>query len=178
MKGVAGTLLVPLLKIPLAKPVFDREMEEAAVEALRNERFVLGESVRKFEEEFAKYCGTDYAVSTNSGTDVLHIAQLATDIGPNRRVVTSPASFIATANAIIHANNLPVFSDINLENYTLDSEMLSKAVCAKTKAVIPVHLYGTHWLVFFHLKWLNRRLGVWNINRKKIVDFLERRVVL
>lgn len=142
MKGAAEAFLVPLLKIPLAKPVFDREMEEAAVEALRNERFVLGESVRKFEEEFAKYCGTDYAVSTNSGTDALHIAQLAAGIGPNRRVVTSPASFIATANAIIHANNLPVFSDINLENYTLDSEMLSKAVDAKTKVVIPVHLYG------------------------------------
>lgn len=142
MKESAGALLVPLLKIPLAKPVFDREMEEATVEALRNERFVLGESVWKFEEEFAKYCGTDYAVSTNSGTDALHIAQLSAGIGPNRRVVTTPASFIATANAIIHANNLPVFSDINLENYTLDSEMLSKAVDAKTKAVIPVHLYG------------------------------------
>jgi perosamine synthetase len=142
LKESAGALLVPLLKIPLAKPVFDREMEEATVEALRNERFVLGESVWKFEEEFAKYCGTDYAVSTNSGTDALHIAQLSAGIGPNRRVVTTPASFIATANAIIHANNLPVFSDINLENYTLDSEMLSKAVDAKTKAVIPVHLYG------------------------------------
>jgi perosamine synthetase len=142
LKALAGALLVPLLKIPLAKPVFDREMEEVAVEALRNERFVLGESVWKFEEEFAKYCGTDYAVSTNSGTDALHIAQLSAGIGPNRRVVTTPASFIATANAIIHANNLPVFSDINLENYTLDSEMLSKAVDAKTKAVIPVHLYG------------------------------------
>jgi perosamine synthetase len=71
------SLGVPKVRIPLAKPVFDMEMEEAAVNALRNERFVSGESVGKFEEEFAKYCGSDYAVSTNSGTDALHIALIA-----------------------------------------------------------------------------------------------------
>ena len=132
----------PKVHIPLGKPVFDVEMEEAAINALRNERFVSGESVREFEEEFAKYCGVDYAVSTNSGTDALQIAFIAANLVRGERVVTSPASFVASSNAIIHAEGLPVFSDINLETYTLDPELLSKTVDSKTKAVLPVHLYG------------------------------------
>jgi perosamine synthetase len=127
--------------IPLAKPIFDKEMEKAAVEALSNERFVLGESVFRFEEEFAKYCGVDYAVSVSSGTEALHIALLAAGIDSGQRVITSPASFVASANAIIHSNGIPVFSDIDLETYTLDPELLSK-LPTKSKAVIPVHLYG------------------------------------
>ena len=118
------------------------EMEEAAVNALRNERFVSGESVGKFEEEFAKYCGVDYAVSTNSGTDALHIALIAVGIIQGQRVVTSPASFVASSNAVIHAGGVPVFSDIDPETFTLDPGLLSNAVDSKTKAVIPVHLYG------------------------------------
>lgn len=130
------------MKIPLGKPVFDQEMEEAAVEALRNERFVLGESVHKFEEEFAKYCGVDYAVSTSSGTTALQIALMASGVEMGQEVVTSPASFIASANAIIHANCSPLFSDITLKTYTIDPEYLVKVVTPKTKAIIPVHLYG------------------------------------
>jgi perosamine synthetase len=130
------------MKIPLGKRVFDEEMERAAVDALRNERFVLGESVHKFEEEFAKYCGTDFAVSTSSGTDALKIAMLAAGINPGQAVVTSPASFIASANAIIHAKGVPVFSDINPETNNIDPLKLEKIISAKTKAIIPVHLYG------------------------------------
>jgi perosamine synthetase len=128
--------------IPLAKPMFDTEMEEAAVNTLRNDRFVSGESVQKFEEEFAKYCGVDYAVSTNSGTDALQIALIAAGPVTGGRVVTSPASFVASSNAIIHAGGVPVFSDISLETYTLDPVLFSAAVDSKTKAVIPVHLFG------------------------------------
>ena len=69
-------------KLPLAKPVFDQEMREAAIDALQNEKFVLGESVFKFEEEFARYCGTDYAVSTSSGTNALQISILAAGVTP------------------------------------------------------------------------------------------------
>jgi perosamine synthetase len=129
-------------RIPLAKPIFDKEMEKAAVEALCSEKFVLGESVFKFEEEFAKYCGVDYAVSTSSGTNALQIALIAAGLSAGQRVVTSPASFIASANAIIHANDRPVFSDIDLGTYTLDPELLNKLGGIKPKAVIPVHLYG------------------------------------
>lgn len=130
------------MKIPLGKPILDAEIEEAAVNAIRNERFVLGESVHKFEEEFAKYCGTEYAVSTSSGTDALKIALLASSVEPKHEVITSPASFIASANAILHAQGTPVFADIDLKTYTVDPEQIRKAVTAKTKAIIPVHLFG------------------------------------
>lgn len=130
------------MKIPLGKPVFDKEMQEAAVNALTNERFVLGESVLKFEEEFAKYCGVDYAVSTNSGTDALQLALMSVGIAMGQRVITSPASFIASSNAIIHANAEPAFSDIELKSYTLSPSLLKQAVTPKTRAIIPVHLYG------------------------------------
>jgi len=129
-------------RIPLAQPIFDKEMEKAAIDALNTEKFVLGESVLKFEEEFAKYCGVDYAVSTSSGTNALQFALVAAGICSGQHVVTSPASFIASANAIIHANDKPDFSDIDLETYTLDPQLLNTAKGLKTKAVIPVHLYG------------------------------------
>jgi perosamine synthetase len=118
-------------------------MEEAAVHALLNERFVLGESVHKFEEEFAKFCGVDYAVSTSSGTNALQITLMATEVAKGAKVITSPASFIASSNAIIHANDAPCFSDITLESYTIDTSVLeSTAKKTAAKAIIPVHLYG------------------------------------
>lgn len=122
--------------------MFNKEMEDAAVEALRNERFVLGESVNKFEQEFAKYCGTDYAVSTSSGTDALKIALLASGIGSGNASITSPASFIASANAIMHAGARPLFADIELETYTIDPKKLEKAILPEVKALVPVHLFG------------------------------------
>ena len=128
--------------IPLAKPVFDREMEQAAVNAFRNERFVLGESVSKFEEEFAKYCGVDHAVSTSSGTSALCIALTALNIERGDSVITTPASFVATANSVLHSSGMPKFADIDLETYNLDPERLEAAVETRTRAVIPVHLYG------------------------------------
>jgi perosamine synthetase len=130
------------MKIPLAKPIFDKEMQDAAVNALQNERFVLGESVSKFEEEFAKYCGTDYALSVSSGTDALRISLLAAGFKPGDAAITTPASFIASANAIIHAQGQPLFADINMQTYTVDPKKLEKQVTSKTRALIPVHLYG------------------------------------
>ncbi|MFX0212360.1 MAG: DegT/DnrJ/EryC1/StrS family aminotransferase, partial [Candidatus Hodarchaeota archaeon] len=117
-------------------------MQEAAITALLHEHFVLGESVYKFEEEFAKYCGVKYAVSTNSGTAALHLALVALGVDRGHRVVTSPASFIATANAVVHAGATPVFADIELQTYNLDSKQLRPKITPKTKAVISVHLYG------------------------------------
>jgi perosamine synthetase len=130
------------VKIPLGNPVFNKEMEDAAVEALRNEHFVLGESVFKFEEEFARYCDTDYAVSTSSGTEALRIALIATDVNRGKAAMTSPASFIASANAILHAGARPIFADIDLETYTIDPMKIEKAISPDVKAIVPVHLFG------------------------------------
>jgi perosamine synthetase len=130
------------MKIPLGKPIFDKEMEAAAVDSLQNEHFVLGESVYKFEEEFAKYCDTDYAVSVSSGTEALHLSLLASGLKPGRQVITTPASFVATANAVVHAQGQPIFADVDLETYTVDPRRVAEAATSKSSAIIPVHLYG------------------------------------
>lgn len=130
------------MKIPLARPSFSKEMEKAAVEALWNEHFVSGESVVKFEEEFARYCGVDCAVSTSSGTIALSIALTALSITQGTSVITTPASFVATANAILHSGGTPQFVDIDLQTYNIDPAKVKTAVKTCTRAVIPVHLYG------------------------------------
>jgi perosamine synthetase len=129
-------------KIPLADPVFNKEMKKAVIDAYQNERWLLGESVYKFEEEFAKYCETDYAISTNSGTTALHLSLIATGINNLNEVITTPASFVATANCIQYVGAKPTFADINILNYTIDPKQIAKNIIQKTKAIIPVHLYG------------------------------------
>jgi perosamine synthetase len=130
------------MKIPLAKPVFDEEMKNAAVDALQNEKFVLGESVYKFEEEFAHYCGVKRAVSTSSGTFALQLALQALGVTCKDKVVTTPFSFIATANSIYCAGAKPVFADIHPATYNVDPAKMKQELTAEVKALMPVHLYG------------------------------------
>ena len=128
-------------KIPPANPVFTKEMEEAAIYALRNEKFILGESVDKFEEEFAKYIGTKHAISVNSGTNALHLALIAAGLKSSDEVITVASSYIATSNSILHANGIPVFCDIN-DEYLIDVNQIQKKINQKTKGILPVDLYG------------------------------------
>ena len=128
-------------KIHLSMPIFDQEMKETAMHALENERFVLGESVLKFEQEFARYCGSKYAVATGSGTAALMLSLIALEVGQGE-VITTPASFIASASSIIHAGAKPRFADITSETYTIKPENVKHAITAGTKAILPVHLYG------------------------------------
>lgn len=127
--------------IPPANPIFNKEMEEAAINALRNERYILGESVDKFEEEFAKYVGTNYAVAVSSGTNALHLALLAKNLTVGGEVITVATSYIATSNSIIHANGKPVFCDIN-DEYLIDVNQIPKKISKRTRGIMPVHLYG------------------------------------
>jgi perosamine synthetase len=138
------TELQSLRKVPLAKPIFDEEMKEAAVNALQNERFVLGESVYKFEKEFAQYCGTKFAVSTSSGTAALSLSLIALGVSrASDEVITSPLSFVASANSVIHSGGTPKFADVDSRTYTIDpAEVVKSWVNGSTRAVIPVHLYG------------------------------------
>ena len=130
------------MKIPLSKPVFDEEMKSAALDALQNEKFVMGESVFRFEEEFARYCGARYAVSTSSGTSALHLSLLALGVKRGDHVVTTPASFVATANVALYVSAVPVFADIDIRTYNIDPELVEANVTNGTRALIPVHLYG------------------------------------
>jgi perosamine synthetase len=128
-------------KIPPANPVFTKEMEEAAIHALRNEKFILGESVDKFEEEFAKYIGTKFAVSVSSGTNALHLAHIAAGLKAGNEVITVASSYIATSNSVLHANGIPVFCDIN-DEYLIDINQIPSKINNKTKGILPVDLYG------------------------------------
>jgi len=130
------------MKVPIASPVMTDKMIEAAANALRNERLTLGESVFKFEEAFAKMCGSKYAISVASGTAALQLAILASGVKAGDRVITSSMSFIASANSYVGFGGLPGFADVSERDYNLDPEKLTGAIDGKTKAVLPVHLYG------------------------------------
>lgn len=125
------------------RPVVDNEMLEAAVQALQNEKLVLGESVFKFEEEFARFCGTRYAISTSSGTTALQITLQSLGIGCGDEVLTAPFSFFATSNAVIHAEATPTFADVEDHAFNLDPNKVGLRLTPKTRSIIPVHLYGT-----------------------------------
>jgi perosamine synthetase len=130
------------LIVPLSKPTFDEEMENAALYALKNEHFVLGEDVYKFEEEFARFCGSKHAISTSSGTHALQLSLLALGIGRRNNVMTTTFSFVATSNAILHVNANPVLVDIDILTYNIDPLQILKRKKEGTRAIIPVHLYG------------------------------------
>ena len=128
--------------IPIAKPQIDEAEVQAVTEVLRSGIIAQGQRVADFEEAFAKFSGTEHAVAVNSGTAALHAALLAHGIGEGDEVITSPFSFIATANSILYTNARPVFSDIESETYNLDPEQITEKITRKTKAIMPVHLYG------------------------------------
>jgi len=126
------------MKIPFFVQEFTTEMEEAAIHALRNESFVGGESVSKFEEEFAECIGTKYAVSVSSGNAALQISLMSLGISNNSKVITPTNSFIASANCIRMTNAKPILVDIDLRDGGIDITSVSQSA----DAVIPVHIYG------------------------------------
>jgi len=129
-------------KIPLSRPIFDEEMKRAALDALENDRYVLGENVWKFEEEFARYVRAKYAVSTSSGTHALHFALVSCGVSKGVNAITTAFSFVATANAIVHAGGEPAFVDIHPPTCNISPIDLQGKVDVNTRVVLPVHLYG------------------------------------
>jgi dTDP-4-amino-4,6-dideoxygalactose transaminase len=117
------------------------EIDEAVLRVLDSTQFILGEEVVAFEREFAAYCGTGDAIGVNSGTSALHLALLAAGVGRGDEVITVPFTFVATAAAIVYAGATPVFVDIDAETYTMDPA-IERAITPRTKALMPVHLYG------------------------------------
>ena len=132
-------------KIPLARPIITRDMVEAAIDALQNEKLVLGESVYKFEEEFAHYVGVEHAVAVNSGTSALILAYHAVGLRPGQSFITTAATFISTASSGALLGATPIFIDIRLDDYTIDVgkvEIALNKTNTETRAITPVHLYG------------------------------------
>lgn len=128
--------------IPIAKPFIGDEEINEVESVLRSGFIAQGPKVAEFEEKFANYIGTRHAVATSSGTTALHVALLCAGIGKDDEVITTPFSFAATANSVLYAGAKPVFVDIEPETYNINPELIEEAITDKTKAIIPVHLYG------------------------------------
>ena len=128
--------------IPIAKPIIGEEEMQAVAGVLSSGILSQGKRVEEFEQAFARFIGTKYAVAVSSGTAALHIALLCHEIGQGDEVVTTPFTFIATANSILLAGAKPVFADIEEEYFSIDPHSIRGKINDKTKAIIPVHLYG------------------------------------
>ena len=133
---------VPFVDLGLLHRDIRDELEEVFSRVLSNSSFILGPEVERFEEDFARYCGTKYCVAVNSGTAALHLVLASLGVGPGDEVITVPHTFIATAEAITAVGATPVFVDIDPQSYCMDPMLLEAAITDRTRAIIPVHLYG------------------------------------
>ena len=133
---------VPFLDIKVQYESIKEEINDAIQQVLDSCAFAGGPFVEKFEKNFAKYCQSKYCVGVGSGTEALWLAHLALGIGPTDEVITVPNSFIATAEAISFCGATPVFVDIDEQTYTMNPHKIEAAITPKTKAIIPVHLFG------------------------------------
>jgi dTDP-4-amino-4,6-dideoxygalactose transaminase len=133
---------IPFLNLKIQHQTLKSEILAAVSEVLDSTAFAGGPYVAKFEEQFAAFCNTKHAVAVGNGTDALWFALLALGIGAGDEVITVPNTFIATAEAITYCGAKPVFVDVDEETYTMDPRLLEKAITPRTKAIIPVHLYG------------------------------------
>lgn len=128
--------------IPISKPFIGEEEKRLVMEVLESGMLAQGPKVAQLEKEFAEMCGTKHAIATTSGTTALHAALLAHDIKPGDEVITTPFTFIASANSILFCGAKPVLVDIDLDSYNIDPNLIEAAITPKTRAILPVHLYG------------------------------------
>ena len=128
--------------IPIARPQMGEEEKQRVWEAMASGSLAQGPRVRELEEEFAAFVGTGHAVATSSGTTALHLALLGYGIGPGDEVITVPFTFIASANSVIYTGARPVFVDIAERDFCIDPSLIEAAVTERTKAIMPVSLYG------------------------------------
>ncbi|BAI60836.1 putative aminotransferase [Methanocella paludicola SANAE] len=128
--------------IPIAKPLIGQEEIDGVVNVMRSGVIAEGPKVKEFEEAFARYIGVEHAIAVNSGTAALLVALQAKGLGPGDEVITTPFTFIATANAILYTGARPVFADIREDTFNIDPEDVKSKITDRTKAIIPVDLYG------------------------------------
>ncbi len=128
--------------IPISVPLLGEEEKQAVLEVIDSGHLAQGARVEAFERAFAAYCGVKHAIATSSGTTALQTAILAHGIGPGDEVITTPFTFIASANAVIFAGAKPVFVDIDERSYNINPRLIEEAITSRTKAILPVHLFG------------------------------------
>ena len=134
--------MIPMVDLKGQYHELKDEIDAGMLAALEATQFILGPNVCAFEKEAASYLGVNHAVGCASGTDALHLALIAAGVGEGDEVITTPFTFIATAEAILYVGATPVFVDINPKTFNIDVDQLEAAISAKTKAVIPVHIFG------------------------------------
>ncbi|MFA7658108.1 MAG: DegT/DnrJ/EryC1/StrS family aminotransferase [Candidatus Gastranaerophilaceae bacterium] len=134
--------MIPILDLKRQYSQIGNEIEKEVVEVLRSGSYILGQHNKALEAELSQYVGVKHAVALNSGTDALHLALRALDIGAGDEVITTAFTFVATTEAIGIVGAKPVFVDIDSDNFNLDAQKIENAITPKTKAIIPVHLYG------------------------------------
>jgi dTDP-4-amino-4,6-dideoxygalactose transaminase len=131
-----------IVMIPISYPDITQAEKSAVLEVLDSGMLAQGPRTAKFEESFARAIGVQHAIAVSNGTTGLHIALLANGIGPGDEVITTPFTFIATSNAILFSGATPVFVDIEEDTYNIDPSLIEAAITPRTKAILPVHLYG------------------------------------
>jgi len=134
--------LIPFVNLARQHDGLRIELEAAIGRVLSSCEFVLGRHVAQFEESFAAWCGAGHGIGMNSGTSALHVALLATGVGPGDEVITSAFTFTATASAIASTGARPVLVDIDPQTLAIDPTLIERAVTARTRGIVPVHLYG------------------------------------
>ena len=133
---------IPMVDLVAQYRDLQSQLEPALLNTLGAAQFILGPNVQAFEKEAAAYLGVKHAITCANGTDALHLALLAADIGPGDEVITTPFTFIATAEAIAYVGAKAVFVDIDPQTLNIDVEQVKRAITPKTKALLPVHLFG------------------------------------
>ncbi len=133
---------IPYLDLPAQLRPLRKELDAVIAKTLDNCSFCLGPDVVQFERDFASYCNAQHALGFNSGTSALHIAMRLLNVGPGDEVISTPATFVATSWAISYVGARPVYVDIDDKTFTLDPKLVERAITPRTKAIMPVHLYG------------------------------------
>jgi dTDP-4-amino-4,6-dideoxygalactose transaminase len=134
--------MIPFVDLKAQYQALKPEIDAAVQTVFNTSQFTLGAEVAEFEREFAAYSGSDYGVGVNTGTSALHLALLSAGVGPGDEVITVPFTFVATVAAIHYTGARTVFADIEPATYCLDAALIEAAITPRTKAIIPVHLYG------------------------------------
>lgn len=137
-----SSLLLRNKLIPIAKPIIGDDEITEVVKVLESGELTQGRWVEEFEGDFAKFTNTKYAIATSNGTTALHLALLSLGIGPGDEVITTPFTFIASTNAILYVGAKPVLVDIDPKTFNIDQDLIEEKITSKTKAILPVHLFG------------------------------------
>ena len=133
---------IPYLDLPAQMRAIRKELDAAIARTLDNCSFCLGPDVAQFEKDFARFCGAEQCVGFNSGTSALHVALLLLNVGAGDEVITTPCTFVATSWAISYVGAKPVYVDVEDATFNLDPKLVECAITPRTKAIMPVHLYG------------------------------------